>query len=372
MSKRVSHPKNGQDDEFVKIKGFDYVEFYVSNPYQAAHFYRTMFGFKPVAYSGLETGTNDRVSFLIEQRNTRFLLTAGLAFDSPISDHVRLHGDGIKDIAFRVDDASTAFDIAVKRGAMPIMEPTIFEDEQGQVVKSTIATFGSTVHSFIQRDGYGGAFLPKFQPLSNSIPATSPGIAAIDHVAISVEQGQLDIWVEFYKEVLGFYPSHQEDISTEYSAMNSKVVQNDTGRIKFPMMEPAPGKRKSQIEEYLTFYRGAGVQHLALLSDDIIGTVRTLRTNSIEFLRTPDSYYDMLEGRIGKIEEDTARLRELNILVDRDAWGYLLQIFTKPLQGRPTFFIEVIQRRGARGFGGGNIKALFEAVERDQAARGNL
>jgi 4-hydroxyphenylpyruvate dioxygenase len=359
-------------DSLVSFNGFDYIELYVGNAYQAAHFYRTAFGFLPVAFAGLETGESDRVSYIMEQGQVRLILTAATSPESPVAEHVRLHGDSIKDIAFIVDDLANAFTIAVKHGATPVMEPSIFEDQDGRVIKATIATCGHTVHSFIQRDGSRRTLFPQYRPITKSLPALSSGLKEIDHIAISVEKGTLDQWIDFYKSVLDFHQSHQEDIFTEYSAMNSKVVQNDNGTIKFPIMEPALGRRKSQIEEYLEFNNGPGAQHVAFLSSNIVETVCLLRKNSIEFLRTPDTYYQELESRIGEIDEDIDSLRELNILADRDQWGYLFQIFSKPLQSRPTLFIEIIQRVGARGFGGGNIRALFEAVEREQAMRGNL
>jgi 4-hydroxyphenylpyruvate dioxygenase len=359
-------------DDFVSLKGFDYIEFYVGNAQQAAHFYRTAFGFLPVAYAGLETGERDRVSYVMEQGQVRLILTAATSPDSQVAEYVRLHGDGIKDIAFAVDDARRAFTAAVRRGATPVMEPSVIEDQNGRTIKATIATCGHTVHSFTERDGSQRTFFPPYRAIAKALPAVSTGLEMIDHIAISVEKGALDQWVGFYKDVLDFHQSHQEDIFTEYSAMNSKVVQNGNGSIKFPIMEPASGRRKSQIEEYLEFNHGPGAQHVAFLSDDIVETVRLLRENNIEFLSSPVTYYQMLESRIGEIAEDLDSLRELNILADRDQWGYLLQIFSKPLQSRPTLFIEVIQRAGARGFGGGNIRALFEAVEREQALRGNL
>jgi len=358
--------------EFVSIKGFDYIELYVGNAYQAAHFYRTTFGFLPVAYAGLETGVHDRVSFIMEQGQIRLVLTAATSSESQVAEHVRLHGDGVKDIAFEVDDVSQAFAVALKRGATPVMEPSIFENQFGRLCKATIATCGHTVHSFTQRDSSLGAYFPQYRAISNAPPVPSTGLKSIDHIAISVENGALDRWVEFYQNILDFHQSHQEDIFTEYSAMNSKVVQSSNGSIKFPIMEPTRGRRKSQIEEYLDFNQGPGAQHVAFLSGNIVETVRLLRENSIEFLFTPDTYYQMLGGRIGEINEDINALRELNILADRDQWGYLLQIFSKPLQSRPTLFIEIIQRVGAHGFGSGNIRALFEAVEREQAMRGTL
>lgn len=364
-----------QEGSFLQLKGIDYVEFYVGNARQAAHFYRTAFGFTPVAYAGLETGVRDRCSFVLEQRHIRLVLTSALTPDSPIAEHVKLHGDGVKDIALLVDDARQAFAATVERGAQPIMEPTVIEGQKGHIVKATIAAYGDTVHSFIERGAYQGTFAPQYHRIQNPPPVQPVGLAAIDHIVGNVELGKMDTWVDFYNQVMGFRQLQQftdEDISTEYSALMSKVVQNGTGRIKFPINEPAEGKRKSQIDEYLDFYRGPGAQHLALITDDIIATVRQLKANGVEFLRTPNSYYDVLSERVGPIDEDLATLHELNILVDRDDEGYLLQIFTKPLQDRPTVFFEVIQRKGARGFGAGNFKALFEAIEREQALRGNL
>ncbi|HEX6287990.1 MAG TPA: 4-hydroxyphenylpyruvate dioxygenase [Herpetosiphonaceae bacterium] len=363
------------EQDFLPLKGIDYVEFYVGNARQAAHFYRLAFGFKPIAYAGLETGVRDRTSYVMQQRNIRLVLTGALGPDSPIAEHVKEHGDGVKDIAFTVDDAAAAFEETVKRGARPVMEPTVFEGQKGRIIKSTIAAYGDTVHSFIQRDEYHGTFFPKFHAIKNPPPATPTGLAAIDHIVGNVELGKMNDWVEFYNQVLGFHQLQaftDDDISTEYSALMSKVVENGEGRIKFPINEPAEGKKKSQIDEYLQYYRGPGAQHLALITGDIIETVRALRANGVDFLRTPDTYYEMLSDRVGKIDEDINILRELNILVDRDDEGYLLQIFTRPLQDRPTVFFEIIQRKGARGFGAGNFKALFEAIEREQALRGNL
>jgi 4-hydroxyphenylpyruvate dioxygenase len=372
MTSHKNHSIGLRRDGFVSFNGFDYIELYVGNAYQAAHFYRTAFGFSPVAYAGLETGERDRISYIMEQGQVRLILTAATSPESQVAEHVRLHGDSVKDVAFVVDDARQAFATVVERGATPIMEPSMSEDQYSRVTKATIAACGHTVHSFIQRDGSQQAFFPQYRALTKGLPVLSSGLEAIDHVAISVENGALDQWIDFYKNVLGFHQSHQEDIFTEYSAMNSRVVQNGNGSIKFPIMEPALGQGKSQIEEYLEYNRGPGVQHVALLSTKILDTVRLLRKNSIEFLHSPITYYQELEGRIGEIGEDFNSLRELNILADRDQWGYLLQIFSKPLQSRPTLFIEIIQRVGARGFGGGNIRALFEAVEREQAMRGNL
>lgn len=362
----------------LQIKGFEYIEFYVGNAHQAAHFYRTMYGFKPTAYAGPETGSRERVSYLLEQGDIRLLLTSGLSSRSPIAKHVDRHGDGVKDIAFQVTDAVSVFDWTVKRGARPVHEPTITEVNNSYLIKASIETFGDTVHTFIQRESFdedavpSGRSLPYFVPLQSPPPVAMTGLKCVDHVAISVPQGELDKWVEFYREVMGFYQSHQEDVCTEYSAMNSKVVQSADDSIKFPFVEPAQGKRKSQVQEHIESYGGAGVQHVAFLTDGIIDAVSKLRSNGNEFLRVPDSYYGMLQDRVHSIEEDLAMLRGLNILVDRDKWGYLMQIFTKPVQCRPTVFFEIIQRKLAKGFGAGNIKALFEANEREQALRGNL
>lgn len=363
----------------LQVKGFDYIEFYVGNAQQAAHFYRAMYGFKISAYAGLETGTRDRVSYLLEQGDIRLMLTSALHPNSPIARHVDLHGDGVKDIALKVDDTYGVFERAVRQGARPVSEPTVFEDENGSSIKAVIGAFGDTVHTLTQFDSASddaasrlGVFLPHFVPLNNRAPVVNTGLETVDHIAVSVPQGELEQWVEFYRKVLGFHQSHQEDVSTEYSAMNTKVVQCSNNSVKFPIVEPAPGRRKSQVQEHLEFYGGAGVQHVAFLTESIIDAVRALRTNGNEFLCPPDSYYGMLEERISRIDEDVSLLRSLDILVDRDEWGYLMQIFTKPVQCRPTVFLEVIQRKLAKGFGGGNIKALFEANEREQALRGNL
>lgn len=372
MSTRTDEVSGAPQTDPLRLNGYDYVEFYVGNAHQAAHYYRTAFGFTPTAYSGLETGRRDGVSYVVEQGGIRLLLTSALGPAGPVADHIRLHGDGVKDIAFRVKDAGRAFDELVARGARPVMEPTPTEDEQGRVVKATVGVYGDTVHSLIQRDGYEGVFLHGYVPVERKQPTPAVGLSAIDHIAISIEPGQLERWAEFYKNALCFHESHREDVETAYTAMNSKVVQNSTGRIKFPMVEPAAGRRKSQIEEYLEFYKGPGVQHVAFLSGDIVRSVGALRAGGGEFLRAPGTYYEMLKDRVGSIREDVDALRGLNILVDRDEWGYLMQIFTKPVQSRPTVFLEIIQRRGARGFGSGNIRALFEALECEQNLRGNL
>jgi 4-hydroxyphenylpyruvate dioxygenase len=360
----------------LDFQAIDYVEFYVSNARQAAHFYRTVFGFRPVAYAGLETGVRDHASWLLTGGTVSFVLTSPLdpASRPDISQHIAKHGDGVKDIALRVRDAKAAYDEAVKRGARSILPPLAVEDECGRFVKATIATYGDTVHSFIEREDYRG-FMPGFKPIENPPPAPDTGLVAIDHIVGNVEQGKMNEWVKFYADVLGFTQLvhfDDKDISTEYSALMSKVMQNGSGRIKFPINEPAEGKRRSQIEEYLTHYGGPGVQHIALATKDIMASVDALRAAGVNFLRVPETYYEDLPGRVGRIEEDIRELARRGILVDRDDEGYLLQIFSQPMQDRPTLFFEIIQRRGSRGFGKGNFKALFEALEREQARRGNL
>lgn len=365
---------NGQPkDNLLQLKGIDYIEIYVGNPTQAAHYYRTALGFTPIAYAGLETKVRDRASYVIRQGNIHLVLTGALTPDSPIAEHVLCHGDSVKDIAFAVTDAEEAFAVAVGNGARPVMEPTLIEDEDGQIIKATIAAFGDTVHSLVQRIEYEGAFLPGYNPLNYSLPAAPAGLTDIDHVAVGMDPGRLEEWVDFYTRVLSFHEMHEEMIATDYSSMNSKVVSGADCAIKFPIVEPVPSKRRSQINEYLMYHNGPGTQHIALRASNIIESVRLLRTVGVEFLYTPSTYYEMLGERMGYIESEmVAALRELSILVDRDAWGTLMQIFTKPLQSRPTLFLEVIQRNGARGFGAGNIKALFEAVEREQILRGNI
>jgi 4-hydroxyphenylpyruvate dioxygenase len=357
--------------KFPELRAFDYIELYVGNAYQAAHFYRSALGFRAAARAGLETGVKDHVSILLEQNEIRLLLTAAQGPKSTIAQHVSLHGDGVKDVAFLVDDAEEAFSRAVANGAKTVAEPTRIQDEFGHVIKATVAAYGDTVHSFVQRNTYRGPFLPEYQKVTDPWSRSQIGLREVDHLAISVEGGMLDGLVEFYRRVFGFHQSHQEDVASEYSAMNSKVVEDSSGRIKLPIVEPAAGRRQSQISEYLSYHRGPGVQHIAMLADDIVTSVRSLRDNGIEFLRTPDSYYDALAARIGELDIDQQTIRELGILVDRDEWGYLMQTFTRPLHSRPTSFLEIIQRRDARGFGAGNIKALFEALEREQSQRGN-
>lgn len=364
-----------QKDKLIKLNKIDYVEFYVGNAQQAAHFFCKSFGFKIVAYAGLETGIRNCSSFVLEQSNIRFVFTSPLTADSPIAEHVKLHGDGVHDIAILVDDARACFRTAVARGAKPVLEPVMIQGQEGHIVKATIAGYsGDLTHSFIERNNFAG-FAPQYHPIENIVFDSSTNFSDIDHVVINVELGKMDLWANFYCTVLDFYQNQQftsDDISTQYSSLMSKVLQNRTGCIKFPINEPAQGYRKSQIQEYLDFYGGPGIQHIALKTNDIIQTVRQLRSNGVEFLHTPDAYYKNLQRRVGLIDEDINVLKELKILIDRDDEGYLLQIFTKPLVTRPTFFIEIIQRKGAQGFGNGNFKALFESIEREQAARGNL
>jgi 4-hydroxyphenylpyruvate dioxygenase len=356
----------------VQLTGIEYLELYVENVHQAAHFYRTAYGFTPIAYTGLETGRRDSVSVALAQKSIRLVLTCALEPDSHISRHVRLHSEGVKDIALGTRDVRRTYDLLVQRGAQPVREPEVFEDDYGRVIKAVVGTFGDTVHTLIERDGYNGPFLPGYLPARPSQVTLQPHLEAIDHLAICVDQGTLEQWVDFYKRVFDFHQSHQEDIGTEYSAMNSRVVQDASGLVKLPIMEPAEGKRKSQIEEFLMYYHGAGVQHIAFASGDILHSIQSLRSAGNEFLTPPPTYYEVLEKRVGKIKEDISVLRDNNVLVDRDQWGYLMQIFTRPVESRPTLFLEVIERQNARGFGGGNIRALFEAVEREQALRGNL
>lgn len=356
----------------MQINNIDYVEFYVGNASQAAHFYRMAFGFTPIAFSSLETGARDRASFVLQQNNVTLIFTSALSPDSPAAEHVRIHGDSVKDIAFSVDDVEHTFQETVRRGARPVLEPTVFEHDEGRFVKATVAAYGDTVHTFIHREGVDKRFFPGYQAFKNAPQGIPTGLAAFDHIAVCVDPNSLKDWFSFYIDVFDFHHSHQEDIVTENTAMNSGVVENSNGRVKFPIMEPAPSKHSSQIEEYLKFHHGPGAQHIALLSGDIMKTIRALRGNGIEFLYTPDTYYENLEERVGKLDVDKQLLRELGILVDQDKWGTMFQIFSKPLHGRPTAFMEIIERKGARGFGGGNIKALFEAIEREQALRGNL
>ncbi len=357
------------------INGTDYIEFWVGNAKQSAMYYRTTFGFQLAAYRGPETGVRDRASYLLVQDKLRFVLTSAIRSDSDIARHVSVHGDGVRDIAFWVDDARDAYAKAIARGAVSVQEPTVLQDDTGEVVVAGIRTYGDTVHSIVERRNYTGLFLPGFRAVSSPFQATSTGLTHVDHCVGNVELGKMNHWVEFYSRVLGFHnilTFDDKDISTEYSALMSKVMSNGDGRIKFPINEPAVGKHKSQIDEYLEFYQGPGVQHIAIATDDIIATVKALKSRGVEFLMTPSSYYDELFARVGTIDEPVDALRELGILVDRDDEGYLLQLFSKPVQDRPTLFFEIIQRKGAKSFGKGNFKALFEAIEREQELRGNL
>ena len=354
------------------FRGIDHIEFYVGNAFASAYFFTHALGFRPLAEAGLETGLRDRQSFALEQGDIRLVFTNALAPDGPVAEHARVHGDGIRDVALAVDDAARAFQRCVELGAQPVAGPHMASDDSGRVRRAVVKSFGDTVHSLVEREGYTGPFLPGFRRSRTPPAGRGASLAAIDHVAVCVEAGTLGEWIDFYGRVFCFREAHHSDIATERSAMNSRVIESENGAIKFPLMEPAPGRAKSQIEEYLDYHHGPGAQHLALLSSDIAATVRALREGGVDFLETPGAYYDALPVRVGEIEEDVRLLRELNVLVDRDRWGYLLQVFTKPVTGRPTGFLEVVQRKGARGFGGGNVRALFEAVEREQAARGNL
>lgn len=357
------------------INGTDHIEFYVGNAKQAAHYYQAAWGYEWIAYRGPETGCRDKVSYVLRQGKITLVLTAALAPEHEIAKHVHLHGDGVKVLALWVDDAEYAFHTAVSRGAEPAMEPLTLEDEYGIVKLSAIKTYGDTWHTFVERKNYSGPFMPGFVPRKSIYPVKPIGLKYVDHCVGNVELGAMNKWVKFYQDVMGFkllVTFDDKDISTEYTALMSKVVSNGNGYIKFPINEPAQGKKKSQIEEYLDFYRGPGVQHIAVATDNILETVSQLRRNGVDFLYVPETYYDDVLDRVGKIDEDVKDLKALNILVDRDDEGYLLQIFTKPVQDRPTVFYEIIQRRGARSFGKGNFKALFEAIEREQALRGTL
>ena len=357
------------------INGTDFVEFYVGNAKQASHYYRTAFGFQLVAYRGPETGTRDRASYLLQQNKVRVLVTSPLSPEHPAAAHVAQHGDGVRDIALWVDDARKAFSDAVERGARPAQKPTVLRDDEGEVVIAAIHTYGDTIHSLVERRNYKGLFLPGFQAVSPRYSPSPVGLQYVDHCVGNVELGAMNTWVSFYQDVMGFknlISFDDKDISTEYSSLMSKVVASGNDRIKFPINEPAQGRKKSQIDEYLEFYRGPGVQHLAIATNNILETVTALRDRGVEFLQVPKSYYDTVLARVGQIDEDIAPLKDLGILVDRDDEGYLLQIFSKPVQDRPTLFYEIIQRKGAKSFGKGNFKALFEAIEREQAARGNL
>jgi 4-hydroxyphenylpyruvate dioxygenase len=370
-----TRPDSTETHDTFPINGTDYVEFLVGNAKQAAHYYRTTFGYQLVAYRGPETGERATCSYVLQQNKIRLILTSAFDPDHWINQHVRLHGDGVKDIALWVDDAREAFRLAVERGAKVWREPQVHEDAHGRVITASFCTYGDTVHTLVERSDYTGVFMPGYEPRTSELITEPVGIQYVDHCVGNVELGKMNVWCKFYEDVMGFrnlISFDDSDISTEYTSLMSKVVASGNDRIKFPINEPAAGKKRSQIDEYLDFYRGAGVQHLALATDDIIRTVTELKTRGVEFLRVPTTYYDTLLDRVGHIDEDLEPLKELGILVDRDDEGYLLQIFTKPVQDRPTVFYEIIQRKGARSFGKGNFKALFEAIEREQGLRGNL
>ncbi|MFN3848055.1 MAG: 4-hydroxyphenylpyruvate dioxygenase [Spirosomataceae bacterium] len=361
--------------DFLPINGTDYVELYVGNCKQAAHYYQTAFGFQPLAYAGLETGQKDFESYVLVQDKIRLVLTSPLKGGTEIGRHIDIHGDGIKVVALWVDDAEAAFYETVERGAIPYLRPTYESDEFGKVVRSGIHTYGDTVHIFVERKNYNGVFLPGYRAWNPHYRPSEIGLKFVDHMVGNVGWFEMKHWVNFYANVMGFnqlVSFDDKDISTEYTALMSKVMSNGNGRIKFPINEPAEGKKRSQVEEYLDFYGGAGVQHLAVATDNIIETVTALRDRGVEFLRVPETYYDDLRERVGNIDEEINELRQLGILVDRDEEGYLLQIFTKPIEPRPTMFFEIIQRKGAKSFGKGNFKALFEAIEREQELRGTL
>ncbi len=361
--------------DFLPLKGADHIEFYVGNARQAAYFYRAAFGMSLVAYAGPETGQRDRASYVVQQGKIRFVLTTPLRPGDAIAEHVHLHGDAVHVIALWVDDARKAWQETTSRGAISIAEPFVRSDEHGDVVLSSIRTYGDTIHTFVERGHYAGPFLPGFRAIESDLIARPVGLRHIDHIVGNVGWHAMDEWVEFYARVMGFslYQHFDDkDISTEYSALMSKVMANGNGYVKFPINEPAEGKRKSQIEEFLDFYPGPGVQHIALATDNILETVNKLHQQGIEFLHVPHTYYSELQARVGKIDEPIDELETLGILVDRDDEGYMLQIFTRPVEDRPTLFFEIIQRKGSRSFGKGNFKALFEAIEREQQARGNL
>ena len=364
-----------QADDFLPLLGTDFVELYVGNAKQAAYYYEHAWGFTPIAYSGLETGNKETVSYVLQQDKIRLVLTSPLGPGGPINKHINDHGDGVKVVALWVDDAKKSFEETVKRGAEPYMEPTTREDANGKVVLSGIHTYGETVHVFVERSAYDGPFLPGYKAWDKPVKPKSVGLKYIDHMVGNVGWNEMNKWCEFYAKVMGFaqlVSFDDNDISTEYTALMSKVMSNGNGRIKFPINEPAEGRKKSQIEEYIDFYNGAGVQHIAVATDNIIETVGQLRDNGVEFLYVPETYYDTVLDRVGEIDEDLEPLKELGVLIDRDDEGYLLQIFTKPVLDRPTMFFEIIQRKGAQSFGKGNFKALFEAIEREQEARGTL
>jgi 4-hydroxyphenylpyruvate dioxygenase len=362
-------------NDFLPLQGTDYVEFYVGNAKQAAHFYKTAFGFQSLAYAGPETGVKDKASYVIRQNKLTFVLTTPLKIDNPIADHIYKHGDGVKVLALKVEDAKDAWEQTTKRGGKSYLAPTTLKDDDGEIVLSGIHTYGDTVHLFVERKNYQGAFMPGYRKWESFYNPSDTGLLYVDHCVGNVGWNQMNPWVKFYEDVMGFkniLSFDDKDISTEYSALMSKVMSNGNGFVKFPINEPAEGKKKSQVEEYLDFYNGEGVQHVAIATHNIIDTVTQLKNRGVEFLKIPETYYETILDRVGKIDEDLKPLSELGILIDRDEEGYLLQIFTKPLEDRPTLFFEIIQRKGAKSFGKGNFKALFEALEREQALRGNL
>ena len=371
----LAAPEIGIVHDAFPINGTDYVELFVGNAKQASHYYRSAFGYQLVAYRGPETGVRDRASYVMQQGKIRLVLTTALSSDTSVAAHVLKHGDGIRDYALWVDDARDAYATAIARGAIAVHPPMVQQDAHGEVVIAAIATYGDTIHSLVERRNYRGPFLPGFRTVEPYYQPASVGLKYVDHCVGNVELGQMNRWVQYYADVMGFrnlITFDDDDISTEYSSLMSKVMTNGDDKIKFPINEPASGKKKSQIEEYLDYYGGAGAQHLALATDDILSTVTALRDRGVEFLTVPNSYYQELQGRVGQIDEPLAELEALGILVDRDPDGYLLQIFTKPVEDRPTLFYEIIQRKGAKSFGKGNFKALFEAIEREQELRGNL
>ena len=361
--------------DFLPINGTDYVELYVGNAKQAAHYYMSAWGFQPLAYAGLETGVKDRVSYVLVQDKIRLVLTSPLQQDGPVNEHINKHGDGVKVVALWVDDATKSWKETTSRGAESCMEPKTMEDENGKVVLSGIHTYGETLHIFVERGAYNGPFLPGYKAWNPHYRSKETGLKFIDHMVGNVGWNEMNKWCEFYAKVMGFaqlVSFDDKDISTDYTALMSKVMSNGNGRIKFPINEPAEGRKKSQIEEYIDFYNGAGVQHIAVATDNIIETVSALKERGVEFLYVPETYYDTVLDRVGEIDEDLAPLKKHGILIDRDEEGYLLQLFTKPVLDRPTMFFEIIQRKGAKSFGKGNFKALFEAIEREQELRGTL
>ena len=371
----LTAPEVGIEQDAFPINGTDYVELYVGNAKQASHFYRSAFGYQLVAYRGPETGVRDRASYLLQQGKIRLVLTTAMGPESPIAEHVHRHGDGVKDYALWVNDARLAYATAIERGAIAVREPEVLSDAHGEIVIAAIATYGDTIHSLVERGNYCGTFLPGFRDVTPHYQPVDVGLRHVDHCVGNVELGRMNRWVDYYADVMGFrnlITFDDADISTEYSSLMSKVMANGNDKIKFPINEPASGKKKSQIEEYLDFYRGPGAQHLALATDNILETVTALRERGVEFLSVPTSYYAELQARVGTIDEPIDELAALGILVDRDPDGYLLQIFTKPVEDRPTLFFEIIQRKGAKSFGKGNFRALFESIEREQALRGNL